>query len=969
LWIFTWLGTGVDQPTMAFSTPITVTMRFFLKQQLLRSSIVLPCLFLVMAYIPAKGGTFGTYTFTTFAGNAGYGSTDGAGNTARFNQPRSIAADAAGNVYVADTANHTIRKISALGVVTTFAGSAGIPGSADGVGTAARFNAPEGVALDASGDHIYIADTANDTIRVITRDGAVVTTIAGLAGNSGSADGNGTAARFAGPMRLAVDGLGNVYIADYNNSTVRKMTSAGVVTTLAGAPGIVGSNDGTGPAAQFFFPSSVAVDAAGNVYVADTYNYEIRKITSGGVVTTLAGNSFFPGSADGIGTAAQFYYPVGIAVDESGNVYVAENLNSTIRKITPAGVVTTLAGRAGYLGAVDGTGSAAVFNNPSGVVVDAGGNLYVADRDNDSIRKVTSGGIVTTLAGQAPGRGSSDGIGTAAQFWGVAGIAIDGNGNVYVADSNNCTVRKITAAGVVTTFAGKAGASNSADGTGSAARFTVPAGAAVDVSGNVYIADSWDNVIRKITPDGVVTTLAGSAGSSNFMDGIGSNARFHSPEGLAVDPAGNVYVADASNHAIRKITSGGVVTTLAGLGGVSGHSDGTGINARFNTPFDVVVDNAGNVYVADSGNDLIRKITSDGVVTTLAGAPLLAGSDDGPASSARFDFPTGLTMDKSGNLFVADENNQTIREITVAGVVRTIAGVPGLTGATDGTGSGALFSHPYKLALDGAGNLYVADSYNNTIRKGVPDAPHYADFNDDGQSDIVWENTVTGERGIWLMNGSSVANWAGLPTIPTDWHIVGTGDFNGDGQTDVVWENSVTGERGIWLMNGSAVVNWAGLPTIPTDWHIVGTGDFNGDGQTDIVWENTTTGERGIWLMNGSMVINWAGLPTEPTTWRIAGTGDFNGDGQTDIVWENATTDESGIWLMNGSSVVNWAGLPTVPTDWHIVSTGDFNSDGQIDIVWENSVTGERGIWLMNGVSVVNWTGLPTEPTNWHIVR
>jgi alpha-L-arabinofuranosidase len=194
-----------------------------------------------------------------------------------------------------------------------------------------------------------------------------------------------------------------------------------------------------------------------------------------------------------------------------------------------------------------------------------------------------------------------------------------------------------------------------------------------------------------------------------------------------------------------------------------------------------------------------------------------------------------------------------------------------------------------------------------------------ADFNGDGQADIVWENAATGERGIWLMVGSAVVNWASLPTIPTDWHIVGTGDFNGDGQTDIVWENVTTGERGIWLMVGSAVVNWATLPTVPTDWHIVGTGDFNGDGQTDIVWENVVTGERGIWLMVGSAVVNWATLPTVPTDWHIVGTDDFNGDGQIDIVWENAVTGERGIWLMSGSAVVNWASLPTIPTDWHIV--------------------------------------------------
>jgi alpha-tubulin suppressor-like RCC1 family protein len=243
------------------------------------------------------------------------------------------------------------------------------------------------------------------------------------------------------------------------------------------------------------------------------------------------------------------------------------------------------------------------------------------------------------------------------------------------------------------------------------------------------------------------------------------------------------------------------------------------------------------------------------------------------------------------------------------------------------------------------------------------------DFNGDGQTDFVWENTVTGEHGIWLMNGSAVTNWAGLPTVPADWHVVGAADFNGDRQTDIVWENAATGEHGLWLMNGSAVASWAGLPTEPTDWHIAGTGDFNGDRQIDIVWENVVTGERGIWLMNGSTVINWASLPSEPVDWHIVGAADFNSDGQTDIVWENSATGEHGIWLMNGSTVFNWASLPTEPTDWHVVGMGDFNGDGQVDIVWENTATGERGVWLMNGSAVINWATLPTEPTDWHIAR
>jgi sugar lactone lactonase YvrE len=265
-------------------------------------------------------------------------------------------------------------------VVTTLAGMPGIlgEGSADGTGAAAQFFEPTGVAVDPTTGNVYVADLDNDTIRMIT-PGGVVTTLAGSPGQAGSADGTGAAAQFNGPSDVAVDAAGNVYVADTFNDTIRKITPAGVVTTLAGSPGQVGSTDGTGAAARFDKPIGVAVDAAGNVYVADTYNDTIRMITPAGVVTTLVGSPGQAGSADGTGPAARFDFPSGVAVDAAGNVYVGDTYNYTIRMITPGGVVTTLAGAAGHAGSTDGTGAAAQFFEPTGVAVDAAGNVYVAD--------------------------------------------------------------------------------------------------------------------------------------------------------------------------------------------------------------------------------------------------------------------------------------------------------------------------------------------------------------------------------------------------------------------------------------------------------------------------------------------------------------------------------------------------------------------------------------------------------------
>jgi hypothetical protein len=687
--------------------------------------------FLRLAMLLAVLGPFATlraqsnyatpYAITTLAGYAGYGSADGTGSAARFNYPWSVAVDGSGNVYVADQGNSTIRRITPAGVVTTFAGSAGIFGSADGTGSVAQFASPQSVAVDGSGN-VYVADTGNDTIRKITSSG-VVTTFAGTAGARGSADGTGAAAQFASPQSVAVDGSGNVYVADTGNDTIRKITSSGVVTTLAGTAGARGSADGTGAAARFDYPEAVAVDGSGNVYVADSDNCTIRRITSAGVVTTFAGTANDPGSADGTGGAAQFSYPQGVAADGAGNVYVADSNNQTIRRITPAGVVTTLAGSVRIPGPDDGTANAARFDSPNGLAVDGAGNVYVADTYSQTIRKVTPAGVVTTLAGTASsGRGSADGTGRAAQFDSPDSVAVDGSGNVYVADGDSATIRKITPAGVVTTFAGTAGNFGHADGMGSAAQFLQPQGVAVDGEGNVYVADHNNCTIRKITPAGMVTTLAGSAVPVGInygsADGTGSAARFNGPSSLAVDGAGNVYVADTGNYTIRKITPARIVTTLAGTAGTQGSTDGTGGAASFRYPQGVAVDASGNVYVADTYNSTIRKITPAGVVTTLAGTPSTFGSADGTGSAARFADTLGVAVDRSGNIYVAD-GNSTIRRITPAGTVTTLAGAAGSQGCADGTGSAAQFSSPYGVAVDSSGNIYVADTNNNTIRRGV----------------------------------------------------------------------------------------------------------------------------------------------------------------------------------------------------------------------------------------------------------
>ncbi|MEO6995067.1 MAG: NHL repeat-containing protein [Lacunisphaera sp.] len=359
-----------------------------------------------------------------------------------------------------------------------------------------------------------------------------VSTLAGYAAY-GSNDGAGVAARFYDPQGLAVDHSGNLYVADMDNYTIRKITPAGVVTTIAGTAGMAGYTDGVGPTARFWKPQGMAVDAAGNVYVSDTPNQTVKKISSDGTVITLAGNVLLePAWADGTGTAARFSNPEGLAADDAGNVYVADYGNSSIRKITPSGQVTTIAGIPGSAGNEDGPAGAARFQYPYAVAVNgSGSNIYVADYGNNAIRKIT-GGIVTTLV---------------ANLNQPRGITLDAAGNIYVADTENQVIRKVTPAGVVTILAGALHSAGSVNGTGNAARFNQPYSVAANAAGDVYVTSFKDHAIRKITTANVVTTFDGAL-AFGTADGLGSAARFSSPAGVAVDPFGNAYVADTANQ-------------------------------------------------------------------------------------------------------------------------------------------------------------------------------------------------------------------------------------------------------------------------------------------------------------------------------------------------------------------------------------------------------------------------------------
>jgi DNA-binding beta-propeller fold protein YncE len=593
-----------------------------------------------------------------------------------LSNPTGVALDTLGNIYVADTNNNVIRRIDIAGVMTLYAGSSNV-GSSNGPASTASFNGPTGVTVDSNG--VYVADKGNNLIRFIS--GGNVTTFAG-SGTVGSSNGPASNATFNSPSGIAVDSSG-VYVADTGNNLIRQISGT-TVTTFAGS-GTVGSNDGPAAVATFNSPVGLAINS-GIVYVADKLNSRVRQIFSGNVYT-IASN----------------FSPTAVAYSRTSNILYAADTSNIIRQVLPTPSIVTATNQ--------GSRTLATFNSPSGLAVDSSGSIYVGESGNSSIRKLTLASpinLVSTVQGlgsiyittQALITGVQNAtvsleptpptvtrVSSSVVFRFTTGIALDSAGNIYVSDSAANKIYKISN-GIAQVLAGS-GAPGFLNGQGAAATFYNPGGIAIDSLGNIYVGDSKNNSVRKISPAGFVTTLAGS-GVAGFADGVGGSAKFNLTNGVAVDSAGNVYVADNLGNRIRKIDTSSNVTTLAGSG-VSGYADGQGINAQFYYPTGVAVDSVGNVYVTDQGNNLIRKIDTSTNVTTFAGSTI--GFANGQGTAAKFNNPYGVAVDLTGNVYIADEGNNRIRKIDTSSNVTTFA-------------SFSSTIYPLYLTLDAAGNLY-----------------------------------------------------------------------------------------------------------------------------------------------------------------------------------------------------------------------------------------------------------------------
>ncbi len=688
--------------------------------------------FLALAAVPLKSQA---QIISTFAG-CGIGD-DSLATKAELVGPVGVAVDKLGNTFIVDAGSYRVRKIDGLtGVITTIAGSGVYGHTGDGgPATSATMGVMYGIAVDQA-ENVYVVDQSYSCVRKISASGTI-TTIAGTGITGYSGDGGpAIAATFNNPIDIVVDPIGNLYVTDWQNNVVRKIDTAGMISTAVGDGNTFGGtgSGGLATASELGAPFRLAMDRSGNLYVAEVQYQCICRVDTFGILTIIADTTgTYATGLDGdgsFGLSATMTSPCGLAVDTNNNLYFSDIGNFRIRKLNmTTGIISEYAasGVAGYSG--DGLlATTAKIGSPEGLAIDLSGNLLICDPDNNRIRKVDPLGIMSTVAGQS-GLFSDGYAALNSEMCIPANICTDASGNVYFADYYNNRIRKIDpVTGIMTTVAGSGSAGymfgfSGDGGPATLASIYNPAGVAVDAAGNIYIADQSNSRVRKVdAATGTISTIAGNGTASFSGDGGPAiSASLYEPSGVAVDTAGNVYIADELNSRVRKVTPAGVISTVAGTGtaGFSGDG-GPATGAKLTYPTDVSTDNAGNLYIADVSNSCIRKVNAAGIISSLTMHSTAGGfsGDGGPAAAAELSFPSGVKADNNGNVFISDGNNQRIRYVNAAGIINTIAGngTAGYSG-DGGLATAARLNGPAGVAVDNAGNMYIADGNNFRIRK------------------------------------------------------------------------------------------------------------------------------------------------------------------------------------------------------------------------------------------------------------
>ncbi len=674
---------------------------------------------------PAHAQNATSWVSRTIAGSFPIGD-GGQATAALLESPQAVAADTAGNLYIADGGNGAIRKVSRTGIITSIATYSGYTYD---------------LKLDAAGN-LFVA--GGNRAYKITPDG-VVSVVAGNGtfSNSTGDGGPATSAGFNGIYALAVDANNNIFICDSNNHRIRKVTPDGIVRTIAGGgnKGFAGDN---GPAANSLlnYPRHAAVDSSGNLYVNDYNNNRVRKITPAGIISTVAGSNLCCDSPNGGLATGAYLYTGPVTTDPSGNIYIWDLFTGKVRRVTPAGIINDYAGsgQEGFAGD-GGVASNARFSSVTGLGTDAQNNLYIVDGNNERIRKVSPDSSIGTVAGRS--HFSGDGAtATAAILHRPTGVVTASDGTVYFTDTVNHRVRKIGPDGTINTLAGTGEPGFAGDnGPAAAAQLYFPDSITIDTAGNLYVVDQYQRRIRKITPAGTISTVAGNGNLALSNDARGAlGSGFAYITGIAIDTAGNLYVSESFANKIKKIVPTGGMTTYAGTGGEGFGGDGlSATQAVLDTPGALAVDGS-VLYIADTYNYRIRKIDpGTGAITTVAGTGVCCDSGDGgKATLARVDA-YGLLPDGNGGLWFTDSTG--VRFIAKDGTITRTAGgqALGFAGDDSPAGSNTMYNSPAGITLSRGGDIIVADTYNSRIRKLQP--------NDPARMDIVSGNNQTGTTG------------------------------------------------------------------------------------------------------------------------------------------------------------------------------------------------------------------------------